>query len=56
MRKRRTLFARSPKKILKQTIKSQEDSIRGIIGIGTGDGSPAAREHDKFLYAKRKKK
>jgi len=39
-----------------------EDPIWGIIGIGSGDGSPVAREHDKYLdhlegkRRKRKKK
>lgn len=38
-----------------ETIKAKEDSLLGIIGLGAGDGSSVAREHDKFLYAKRKK-
>jgi hypothetical protein len=39
-----------------------QDPIWGIIGIGSGDGSPVAREHDRYLYhleskyRKRKKK
>lgn len=39
-----------------EAIKAKEDSLLGIIGLGAGDGSSVAREHDKFLYAKRKKK
>lgn len=34
--------------------KAKSDPIFGIVGIGTGDRSPAAKEHDKFLYGKRK--
>ena len=45
-----------PEKFLKQAIKAKEDSVWSIIGIGSGDGSPVAREHDRFLYAKRKKR
>ena len=36
--------------------KKVDDALWGIIGLGAGDGSPVAREHDKFLYTKRKKK
>lgn len=43
-------------KFSKQIVKTKEDSVWSIIGIGSGDGSPVAREHDRFLYAKRKKK
>ena len=43
-------------KFSKQVVKTKEDSVWSIIGIGSGDGSPVAREHDRFLYAKRKKK
>jgi|GEM_PF-963985 len=43
-------------KLSKQAVKPKEDSVWSIIGIGSGDGSPVAREHDRFLYAKRKKK
>lgn len=43
-------------KFSKQVVKTKEDSIWSVIGIGLGDGSPVAREHDRFLYAKRKKK
>ncbi|MBI5211839.1 MAG: hypothetical protein HY957_00510 [Nitrospirae bacterium] len=42
-------------KFSKQVMKTKEDSVWSIIGIGSGDGSPVAREHDRFLYAKRKK-
>lgn len=43
-------------KFSKQAVKAKEDSIWGIIGLGSGDGSSVAREHDRFLYAKRKRK
>ncbi|MBI4709608.1 MAG: hypothetical protein HY806_04030 [Nitrospirae bacterium] len=43
-------------KFSKQAVRTRDDSVWGIIGIGSGDGSPVAREHDRFLYAKRKKK
>ncbi len=43
-------------KFSKETAKPEKDSIFGIIGIGAGDGLPVAREHDRFLYAKRKGK
>ena len=43
-------------KFSKQTMSTKEDSIWGIIGIGAGDGSSVAREHDRFLYGKRKGK
>lgn len=37
-----------------QTGKAKSDPLMAIIGIGAGDGSPVAREHDRFLYGKRK--
>lgn len=43
-------------KLLTETAKPEKDSISGIIGIGAGDGSSAAREHDNYIYAKRKGK
>ncbi|KAF0121332.1 MAG: hypothetical protein FD151_1284 [bacterium] len=43
-------------KLSRQAVRAEKDSLWGIIGLGAGDGSPVAREHDKFLYAKRKKK
>ncbi|MBI5212766.1 MAG: hypothetical protein HY957_05260 [Nitrospirae bacterium] len=43
-------------KFSKQVVKAKEDSVRSIIGIGNGDGTAVAREHDRFLYAKRKKR
>ncbi|MBI4378632.1 MAG: hypothetical protein HY578_05990 [Nitrospinae bacterium] len=43
-------------KLSRQTVKTEEDPIWGIIGLGTGDGSSVAREHDRFLYAKGKRK
>jgi predicted DNA-binding ribbon-helix-helix protein len=32
------------------TISKEEDPLSRIIGIGCGDGSSAARNHDKHLY------
>lgn len=43
-------------KFSKQVVKTKKDSVWSIIGIGSGDGSPVAREHDSFLYSKRMKK
>lgn len=42
-------------KFSKQTAMTKEDPIWGIIGLGVGDGSSVAREHDRFLYGKRKR-
>ncbi|MFQ5456197.1 MAG: hypothetical protein ACE5EA_08355 [Nitrospirota bacterium] len=33
----------------------KKDPLFDIIGIGSGDGFPVGREHDKLLYKKRKK-
>ncbi|MGR3218849.1 MAG: hypothetical protein ACUZ8H_03400 [Candidatus Anammoxibacter sp.] len=41
-------------KITKQMARSKTDPVMGIIGLGAGDGSPVAKEHDKFLYGKGK--
>ncbi len=43
-------------KFSKQAAIAKSDPIMKIIGIGAGNGSPVAREHDKYLYANRKKK
>ena len=40
-------------KFSKKTVRTKDDSIWGIIGLGAGDGSSVAREHDRFLYGKR---
>jgi len=34
--------------------KKKKDSIYDIIGIGEGDGSSVARDHDKYLYGTKK--
>ena len=39
-------------KIEKNEIK--KDPVSFLSGIGSGDGLPAAREHDKYLYGKAK--
>ena len=41
-------------KLSKQTFKRSEDPLFKLIGIGAGDGLPVAREHDRYLYGKRK--
>ncbi len=43
-------------KFSKQAAASKEDPLWGIIGLGAGDGSSVARDHDRFLYGKRKKR
>lgn len=43
-------------KFSRQAESAKSDPIMKIIGIGAGDGSPVAREHDKYLYASRKKR
>lgn len=43
-------------KFSRQTAITKSDPIMKIIGIGAGDGSSVAREHDKYLYADRKKR
>jgi len=41
-------------KFSKLASKGAEDPLFDLIGIGKGDGSPVAREHDKYLYGKKK--
>ena len=41
-------------KFSKQPERRSKDALLKIIGIGAGDGSPVAREHDRYLYGKRK--
>jgi len=31
----------------------EKDPLSELIGMGMGDGSPAAREHDRYLYGKK---
>lgn len=38
----------------KQAGDKEEDPLFKLIGIGAGDGAPVAREHDRYLYGKRK--
>ncbi|MFZ3091626.1 MAG: ribbon-helix-helix domain-containing protein [Nitrospirota bacterium] len=40
------------KKLLAQVVNKKKDPVSGLIGIGSGDGSPVARKHDKYLYGK----
>ena len=30
---------------------TSSDALLGIIGLGAGDGTPVARNHDDYLYA-----
>jgi len=32
----------------------KQDPLFELVGIGSGDGSPVAREHDRYLYSKKK--
>ena len=32
----------------------EQDPLFELVGIGSGDGSPVAREHDRYLYSKKK--
>ncbi len=41
-------------KFSKTASKAARDPVFDLIGIGAGDGSPVAREHDKYLYGKKK--
>jgi hypothetical protein len=41
-------------KFSKTASKAAKDPVFDLIGIGAGDGSPVAREHDKYLYGKKK--
>lgn len=43
-------------KFSRQAASAKKDPIMNVIGIGIGDGTPVAREHDRYLYAKRKKR
>ena len=41
-------------KFSKQPARKREDELFTLIGIGAGDGSSVARDHDRYLYGKRK--
>ena len=41
-------------KFRNRTSRTGADSLSDIIGIGSGDGSAVAREHDNVLYGKNK--
>jgi len=41
-------------KLLTHSWNKKTDPLSGLIGTGTGDGSPVARKHDTYLYGKRK--
>jgi hypothetical protein len=37
-----------------QTVSKENDPLSHLIGKGSGDGSSAARDHDKYLYSGKK--
>jgi hypothetical protein len=39
-------------KLMIQVVNKKKDPVSELIGIGSGDGSPVARKHDKYLYGK----
>ena len=41
-------------KLLTQAVNKKTDPVSKLMGIGSGDGSSVAREHDKYLYGKTK--
>ena len=41
-------------KFTKQAADKTGDPLFTLIGIGSGDGTPVAREHDRYLYGKKK--
>lgn len=41
-------------KLLVPLADKKTDPISKLMGIGSGDGSPVARKHDKYLYGKAK--
>jgi len=41
-------------KLTPQPADKKTDPLTQLMGIGSGDGSPVAREHDKYLYGKAK--
>ncbi|MCL4491482.1 MAG: ribbon-helix-helix domain-containing protein [Nitrospirae bacterium] len=41
-------------KLSAQATRKEADPISELMGIGSGDGLPVAREHDKYLYGKKK--
>jgi predicted CopG family antitoxin len=41
-------------KLLIHVATKEKDPVSKLIGIGKGDGSPVAREHDKYLYGRTK--
>lgn len=41
-------------KLSTKAVNKEKDPLSRLIGIGSGDGSPVARKHDKYLYGKTK--
>jgi hypothetical protein len=37
-----------------QTVSKKNDSLSQLIGKGRGDGSSTARDHDQYLYSRKK--
>jgi hypothetical protein len=44
------------RKICRGRTDGENDPIRGIIGMGSGDGAPNTRNHDEILYDSAKSK
>lgn len=42
--------------LAKRAANMQKDPLWDVIGLGSGDGAPVAREHDRFLYGGTRKK
>jgi len=36
-----------------ETVDKKGDPLTKVIGMAAGDGSPVARNHDRFLYGKK---
>jgi hypothetical protein len=41
-------------KLTKTSSYRKKDSLHGIVGLSSRDGASVAREHDDYLYGKRK--
>jgi hypothetical protein len=41
-------------KLSKKPAGLESDPLKGIVGMGEGDGTAVAREHDEILYGSRK--
>jgi len=41
-------------KLTKTVSSRKKDSLHGILGLSSGDGASVAREHDDYLYGRRR--